>query len=291
MNNNNNNNNSAKFSTYRVSYIIAGVVFAALFAICLVAFGVVGFNADIDPNVTNAVSGVASNITMTIAVISALTIAFLICNRCAGINKKNNPDIFIPPRDTIYYIKRMGFTVIMIVLMDLAASLVGMCAIALFGGFLLMFDNLLLRELIIRVPIFALYIVLVYRMLIRYGFMDSQRKIFNLNFKILTVIIAFIIMIPGAVQSSFFYVPAASEGFITPQNLLVPYTGVYIVEDDGFRILNENFNAGNVILIAVTVLITFAVQAAVFAFAYNRGKQLFIKQHIREIDYDMDENI
>ena len=289
----NKNNTFDSVSTYRGSYIVTSVLFGIVFLICLFVFGVVAFNAYKDLQVTLAVAGVALNITRAVSYVAAIISAFIVCVNCAKANKIKNPDIYIPPRDTFYYIKRMGFITIMIVLMSLAASLIGMCAVALFGSVLLRFGNAFIRELVIKLPLFILYLSFVYKMLIRYGFMDSQRKIFNINLRILGIIIAFMLMLPGTVYDSFFYVPAANEGSTNVQTVLSQNSGVYkIDESDGFAELNENFNAGNVIFIFVMILLTFAIQLAVFGFAYKRGKQIMIKEHIREInEYEMNENI
>jgi len=186
----------------------------------------------------------------------------------------------------------MGFFTLMIVLMSLAASLVGMVFCAFIGGIFYNIDHAFFSEFLLKLPFFALYISLVYKMLVRFGFMDSQRKIFNPNFKMISFIISFIIMLPGLVHDNFFYSATLNDGTINVQTFLSPGTGVYTIESDGFILVNENFGALNIILIALTILLTFAIQAFIFRFAYNRGKQIFIKEHIREVnEYEMDENI
>ena len=268
------------------------MLFSIIFALCLILFSIVAFNADKDYNITGAVAGVFLNIARVIAYISALVCAALISVRCAKVNKIKNPDIYIPPRDTVYYFKRAGFFALMIVLMSVAAMLVGMCVIALFGGILTRIENAFLSELAIKLPIFILYLSMVYKMLVRFGFLDSQRKIFNPKFKILTFMISFMMMLPGAIHDSFFAIPAVNATMINIHTVFSPNVGVYIVESDGYFFLNQDFGVVNVILIALTVLATFAIQAAVFWYAYMKGKKIFIEQHIREVDeYAMDENI
>jgi len=190
-----------------------------------------------------------------------------------------------------YYIKRMGFITIMIVLMSLAASLVGMVVAVFIGGLFYRIENTFFRDFLIKLPMFILYLSFGYKMIVRYGFMDSQRKIYNMNFKILSVMIALIMMLPGTVHDSFFCVSALNSAFVNVQTVFSPNIGIYIVEDDGFFYLNESFSAGNVVLIILTILLSLAIQLGVFWFAYGRGKKIFIAQHIREIDYEMDENI
>jgi len=281
MNNTNNTNNSVKLSIYRSAYIVTGVLFVIVFAICMVIFNFVSYQA----------SGIVLNTTRIIAYISALIAAVILCGRCSTANKIKNPDIFTPPRDMFYYIKRLGFITLMIVLMNLAASLVGTVVTVFFGGIFYRIDDSFFSGFVLKLPVFILYLALVYKMLVRYGFMDSQRKIFNPHFKMLTYLISFIIMLPGLVYDNYFFVSALNGGYLNAQAFLSPNIGVYNVEFDGFIEMNESFGASNVILIALTILVTFAIQAVFFRFAYNRGKKIFIKEHIREIDYDMDENI
>jgi len=313
---NNTNRNSIKNPTYTRAYIVTATLFVLLFALCVTLFNLVTYQA----------SGVILNLTYGVAIAAALISALLLCTRCAkmhavknlgvpattdgkldffdisastsdklnsfdsGRNKKK--DIYFKPRDTFYYLGRLGFFVLMIFLMNLAASLVGMCAVALFGGALMRVENALLRELAVKLPTFALYLSLVYKMLVRYGFMDSQKKIFNANFKLLTFIISSMVMLPAAVCDSFFSIPAANALVVNVQTVFSPNIGVYIVEEDGFMIFNESFGAGNVVAICLGLLLTFSVQVCVFCFAYRRGKEIFVKQHIRQIgEYEMDENI
>jgi len=277
----NNTNSTVKFSIYRNSYIVTSALFVIVFAICMTLFNFVTYQA----------SGVILYVTRIIAYVSALISAIILCLRCSIENKIKNPDIYTPPRDMFYYIKRMGFIVLMIVLMNLAASLVGTVITVFFGGIFYNIENSFFSGFFLKLPVFILYLALVYKMLVRYGFMDSQKKIFNLQFKILTYLISFIIMLPGIIYDNYFYVSALNGGYVNAQTVLSPNIGVYTVEYDGFIEMNESFGAMNVILIALTVLFTFAIQGVFFWFAYKRGKKIFIEQHIREIDYDMDENI
>jgi len=302
------NRNSIKNPTYTMAYIATAVLFALLFAACVILFNSVTYQA----------SGVMQNITFGIAVAAALVSALILCTRCAKAHAAKNlgvpstpsttegkldffdpdrekdkkKDIYFKPRDTFYYLGRLGFFVLMIFLMNLAASLVGMCAVALFGGALVRVENAFLRELVVKLPTFVLYLALVYKMLVRYGFMDSQKKIFNLNFKLITFIISLMVMTPAAVCDSFFSIPAANALVVNIQTVISPNIGVYIVEDDGFMVLNENFGAGNVAAICFALLFTFSVQLCLFCFAYSRGKKIFVKEHIRKIgEYEMDENL
>ncbi|MCL1792322.1 MAG: hypothetical protein FWG34_00475 [Oscillospiraceae bacterium] len=299
------NRNSFKNPSYTLAYIVTAVLLAIVFALCIILFGTVTYEA----------SAIILNLMHAVAIVSALVVAFMLCLRCSrehaaknlGIsasaekkpdfydsekNKEKKPDIYFTPRDAFYYMKRMIFFVFMIVLMNIAASFVGMAAVSIFGGFILRINNAFFQEFAFKLPMFALYLALVYKMLVRYGFMDSQKKIFNLNFKMFTFLIASMVMLPAAACDSFFCMPAANTLLLNIQTVFSPNVGVYIVEEDGFMTLNGSFGAGNVVLICLTLILTFAVQICFFRFAYNRGKKIFIKEHIRQLDeYEMDENI
>jgi hypothetical protein len=213
--------------------------------------------------------------TLIIAYTAALIGAFLICTRYAIKNKTNNSGIYDDSKNTSYYIKRMGFIVIMTVLMSLGVSFV--CTfLSVIGGI----------GVIMKISMFILYLVLIYKMFIRYGFMDCEKKIFNLNFKMLTFMVSLIIMLPNALYDSIFY--TQFDTILNIQNVqsaLSPSI-LYLFSD---IYLNQS---QNIFLCAISVLLTFAIQAGVVLFAYKRGKQIFIKQHIRKTgEYEMDENI
>ena len=243
--------------------------------------------------VTYESSGVILNIMRTIAFISAFIVAAVVSVRCSKANMIKNPDMFTPKRDTFYYFKQIAYFTLMIVLMSVAASMVGMAATWIFGGLFYKIGHPFFSEFLLKLPIFILYLSFGYKMFVRFGFLDSQKKIFNPDTKLLAVFIALFILLPGAAGDNYFHVsPFYNEGLLNVQTVLSPNEGVYIVDDEGYRELNEDFGAVDVILIGVSLIATFAVQAAVFSFAYRRGKQIFIKQHIREVnEYEMDENI
>ena len=275
-----------KNPTYRNSYIISALFFAVLFMLCMILFYFVSYEG----------AGFISNSMWLLSLIFAGVILAVTSVRCAVFGKMKNPEKFDPPRNAMYYFKRAGYIVLMVFLMSLAASLVGRVVTTLFGGIFYRIDNTFFSEFLLKLPIFALYLSFVYKMLVRFGFMDSQRKIFNPNLVTLAFITAFILLLPGLVFANYFYAPAlATDGSMNVQTILSPCNGTYITEFDGlgvFRYLNENFTVSNAVLIGFTVVLTFALQSVFFMFAYYRGKKIFIKQHIRQLDeYAMDENI
>jgi len=276
----NTNKNSFKNPTYRIPYIISCVLFVIIFVTCIVLFNFVPLE----------ISGTIWTLTRLLAYVAALICIAATCAQCAKSNTRNNPDMFIPKRDIIYYIKRMGFITLMIVLMSLAASLVGFPLNAFIGGLLSNnIESSFFQGFWLKLPIFLLFLFLVYKMLIKYGFMDSQNKIFNSNLRILAIIAAVIAMTPDAIHDSMFYTSSIEMLIPNVQTFLSPNLSIYIIESDGYTYFNENFN---IIGVLISVLITFIIQTAVFYFAYNRGKKIFIKEHIRKLnEYEMDENI
>ena len=271
---------------YRGLYITAAVFFAVLYALCMALFYSVTYEA----------AGVIMNFMRALSFVFAGVVVILVSVRCAAINKIKSPEGFDPPRDAMYYIKRVCYITLMIFLMSLAASMVGMVVATLFGGIFYRIENTFFSEFLLKLPVFILYLSFVYKMLVRFGFMDSQRKIYNLNLRTLAFIIAFILLLPGLIHANYFYAPAlATDGTMNVQTIISPCAGTYITEFDGlgvFRYENEDFGTVNMILIGLTSLLTFAVQLFFFRFAYDRGKKIFIKQHIRQLDeYKTDENI
>ena len=277
----NNNKKFATLSTYRNSYIVTWLLFTVVFAVCLFLFY---FTAT-----------TFFPLTLVFAVIVALGCVLITCVRCAKANKIINPDGFNPPRDAVFYFKRMGFIIIMVYLMCMGVSFAGTFVSGIISGMLAnninLRDNLFLRGFIIKLPMFVIYLTFIYKMFIRYGFMDSQRKIYNLNLKMLAVAVSLILMTPTAVYDSMFYTSTMDTLIVNLQTVFSPNVDMIKIED-GFVNINNPFNENfSLTLVIFTLLLAFAIQASIAWFAYKRGKQIFIKQHIREIDYDMDENI
>jgi len=274
----NNNKNSLNLSIYRQSYFITGLFFLIVFSTCLILF--------------NLADGFLP-LTLILAVIFAFAGTLLTCLRCNKANRIVNPAGFNPKRDTAYYFRRMGFMIIMMYLMCMGVSFAGTFISALVSGFLAnspsLRDNLFLRGFIIKLPMFAIYLSFIYKMFIRYGFMDSQRKIFNLNLKMLSVIISLILMTPTAAYDSMFYTSTLDTFVVNLQTVFSPNVEFVIRDYGEIQGINEDFS---MILVIIALLAAFIIQMAVAWFAYSRGKAIFIKQHIRKLDeYETDENI
>ena len=255
--------NSANKSSLnaKIPYIVAGAFFVVIFAVSLFTFYFVWYNF----------SGSALIMILILAGIAALAGAIIICARCAKINKIKNPDGFNPPRDMFYYLRRMGFIILMTVLMSLGVSFVGSFANGIFGGLAENTGSLFLRGFVLKLPMFLIYLYMIYRMFIRYGFLDAQRKIFNLNLNTQSFIIALIFMLPNAVYDSMYFTGTFNALVLNIQTVFSPNVDLYIVDGTDIYI-NGDFN---IFLVMISVLATFAIQFGVARFAYKRGKRLY----------------
>jgi len=273
---------SADFNVSKHSYIILGLFSAIIFVGSLLLFNFVSYIA----------MGVALIIAVFSAGISAALCVVLICVRYSLAFKIKNP-ADASNKNAIFYIKRMLYTVFMIILMSVAASLIGTFINGLFGGIVMKnVNNAFLSGVIVKLPIFVLYLSFVYKMLIRYGFVDCGKKMHNINFKMLSVIIALMLMLPMAIHGSMYFTSLAETSILNVQTVFSPNVDKYVMSDDIYKdeiIPNEDFN---IFLVFLSTAVAFAAQFGVFWFAYRRGKQIFMKERIRILDeYEIDENV
>ena len=267
---------------YNSSYIVTMAFFAILLAICLGIFYAVNYEASI----------IVLNFMRAIGYILAFVSAVLVCFRCAMVGKLKNPDGFSSPRDIFYYLKRMGFIVIMMLLMNIACSMGVFWVSYFFMHSLDQIDNLFVRELIMKLPFFVLYLAAIYGTFQKYGFMDSQKKIYNMNFRALSIAITFMTMVPGAVHDNFAYIRAIERCDLNIWTIFGPHNRLYTMMENGRVVVNENFNVLSLLPIVFAILGTFAAVAGLSLFAYNRGKRRFKKDYLTRVDeYETDENI
>ena len=272
--------NSANKNSFnaKISFIVTGVIFAIVFAVSVFTFNFVWYDF----------AGTALILMLIMAGIAAFAGVIIICARCAKINKIKNPEGFNPPRDMFYYLRRMGFIILMTVLMSVAISFIGTFINGIVGGFLRNMDDAFKRGFVLKLPMYIVYLYLIYRMFVRYGFMDAQRKIYNINLKMQAFIMALVFMIPNAVYDSMFFTETFDALIVNVQTVLSPNIDIY-TGDVFDRAVSEDFN---IYLVMLTVIATFAIQLGVAWFAYKRGKKIMFKEHIREInEYEMDEGI
>ena len=275
MNNIKNKNNRIHFRNY---FIAAGILLFAIFAICLFTFNFISYEA----------SGVILNFTRIIAYIAAFLNAGFICINCAKFSKIKNPDGFKPPRDMAFYLKRMIFNILLVVFVSLAASIIGSVANVFVGGILMQNSNSFLQGFILKLPMFIIYLAFIYKVFAQNGFTDCKSKIFNPDFKTLAIMLSILVMLPDAIYDSMFITSLTEAFVVNVQTVFSPNAGLYFV-DSGIAELNGEFNITGVL---ISILITFSIQSIVAWFAYRRGKQIFIKEQIRQSDeYETDENI
>jgi len=275
MNNIKNKNNIIHF---RNSILAAGIHLTVIFAICLVTSNFVLYEA----------SGFILNIARITAYIATFLCAGYISINYAKASKHKNPDGFNPKRDMAFYFKRMVFNILLVVFVSLGASVIGSAANMLVGGLLMNISNLFLQGFILKLPMFIIYLAFIYKVFVQSGFTDCKSKIFNPNFKLLTVMLSLLVMVPDAIHDSMFLTSLTEAIVVNVQTVFSPNVGLYFVEN-GFAEFNEKFN---IIGVLISILITFSIQAVVAWFAYKKGKQIFIKEQIRQSDeYETDENI
>jgi len=273
-----NNRNPVRFNVSKQAFILAGAFFAAIFAGSLAIFNFVSYFA----------AGYALTFATMAAAAAAVIAGVFICIRYAKAHKIKNPG-HTSKKDTSYYIKRMIYIIVMLILASLAASLVGT-----FANFLLVStvqkktDSAFLRGFVIKAPFFVFYLSFLYKMFIKFGFVDCGSKIYNLKFRLLSVMLAFMIMTPLAIHGSMYMTDTMESGIINIHTALSPNIGRYTVFYE-VATFNEDFS---LFLTVATVVLTFAAQAGVVWFAYNRGRKIFMKERIRIIDeYETEENV
>ncbi|MCL2772335.1 MAG: hypothetical protein FWD71_03205 [Oscillospiraceae bacterium] len=233
---------------------------------------------------------------LIVAAIIIIIVSFIICSNYAKMNgaPENSADgmDYDKTKNMTYYLKRMWLAIILLVLISIAISFAGGFILGGFmSGFRNKITNSFLQGIVLKGPMFIIYMIIIYNMFIKQGFMDAERKIFNLSFKILSVITAFIFMIPNMIFDSMYdtyYIGAPS---VNVHSVLSPNIDLYLVDPDSGKVaFNSHFN---MILVIFTVLLTLTIEFGVMVFAYKRGKKCFIDQHTRKLDkneeYQIDE--
>jgi hypothetical protein len=142
--------------------------------------------------------------------------------------------------------------------------------------------SLFLSGAIVKLPIFIIFNIAVYRGLVKLGYMDAQRKSFNLRFIILTLLLALMLIMPGALRDSMYETTNPDMMGLNLHTVLSP--SVDLLRGDAY---NPDFS---MILVILTVIASLAIEMAVGIFAYRRGKSIFLKNRIRMTDdYETDE--
>ena len=233
-------------------------------------------------------SGMAFWIIQPAAAAAVLILSFVISAHYNNLSKINGAK----DRTIGYYFKRIWVTVILMSLMSLALSeAVGMFVNAIVGGTrlrLIESGNFFMQGFIVKGPLFALYLLIIYNMFSQQGYRDANRKIFNAHLKILIVALAFIIMLPAAVIDSMHNTQfVAGLGGVNIQAVFSTNIDVYTVDPvSDITMVNPDFN---IFLTAFTVILALAAQAAAAIFAYKKGKQTFLKKRLNPAEVETDE--
>jgi hypothetical protein len=216
-------------------------------------------------------------------------LAFVTASHYRNLNKINGGG----DKDFGYYFKKMWITFILMVLMSVAISeAVGLFVHAIFGGIRINMansgSNSFLQGAIVKVPLFALYLAIIYNMFLKQGHRDADRKVFNLHLKIVTVALVLLFLMPGAVYRSMYYTQDVPQiGGINIHSVFSANIDVYAIDPNtDYWIENPDFN---IVLTGFTVLLAFAVQMGVAVFAFKRGKNIFVKNRLNPGEYETDE--
>ena len=148
---NNVKNQTIKFTR---SFITVGIIFIISFVLCLLVYNLV----------SNANSyTMAIQVAMAVVAIAALIGTFIISVRFADASKLKNP---ASPQNVGFYFKRMAFIIVITILISAAASVIGTFANSFFGGVLKdNIDSMFIRGLILKLPVFIIYLTFLCDML------------------------------------------------------------------------------------------------------------------------------
>ena len=272
----------AEMKSKKFLFIITGIFMGVMLLASLLLFNFVSPYA----------AGIAFNIIQPAAFAAAGILAFVTSAHYKNLSRLSG-ETGGRDKNIGFYFKRILISVVLIILMSMAISEgVGMILNGIVGGTRIkMIDSgsFFMSGFIIKGPLFAIYLLLIYNMFSQQGYRDANGKIFNAHLKIIIIAVAFIIMMPSAVMNSMHYTQYVPEniGGADIQAVFSANINVY-VEDiiTDLPAVNPDFN---IILTAFTVLLAFIAQAAVVIFAYNHGKQTFLKKRLNPAEVETDE--
>ena len=148
--------------------------------------------------------------------------------------------------------------------------------------------GIFLNGAIFPILMFAVYLFGIYKNFIKFGFEDSRKKSFNLHFKTLTLLLAVMFLMPSAILSNAYGTYYLQGGLLVDFRSLFSFN-IDLKSIEDFDIVNKTEGL-NMIAVILKVLLTFAIETAVAAIAYIRGKTLFKRQLLAETqDYQTDE--
>jgi len=255
--------------------ILTGVFFAVLFAVNLLLFNF----AFAEPAL---MAGTA--ITWVAVAILSLVIAshYGMSNKSSSAERRKLGD----------YLKNIWLIIIFMTVLSYALSFA--------GGILVSFIMMIIRNSVggeylngafFVIPLFMIYLTVLYRTLVKIGFSDSRKKIFNLRFKILILLLVLMFIMPWAIGGNMYGMYYLTGN---PLDSDINIRAIFSTSVDltSYDYYGEPEATNNMAGVIIKVLLTFAVEAAVAVFAYMRGKKAFIAKHMsKDKDYQTDENI
>jgi len=251
------------------------IIMTAIFFVLMIAVNSVIFKF--------VLSGPALVNTCIVSWIIVGILSLVIAARYSHLNRTNNGT------NKEDYIIRIWSVLIVMVLFWFGLSLVG--GIVTFAVVTFMkngFGTVFLNGAIIPILMLAVYLLGVYKNFIKLGFQDAQEQRFNLNLKILTLLLLLMFVMPMAIFGNAYSTYYPQTGFLVDFRSIFSFNIDLTLVDD--PILPETVTKANMVFVMAKALFVLAAEMAVAVFAYVRGKAVFIKQHIRQgDDYQTDE--
>jgi len=171
-------------------------------------------------------------------------------------------------KSILVYLKRMWGQIIIITLFGFALTL--LITFAIEPIILPLLDQMSSPIFILtKLPFFAAFIALTYAFISKTGYIHAKKGTFNLDFHIVSVIAAFILIIPMAVKDSMFPV-------VNPH-------AVFALNRSG---VGESLNLP---LMIVILLATLIAEICVLILAYMKGKQKYINKRSEDSVFETDE--
>lgn len=241
-----------------IYYAITFSMFAVIFAISAVLCYYISFEF----------SSFALSTSTGIAAVICVIFSFWVCT------------FFPKQRKAMFYFKKLWIVIILLVIATIAVSFAGgMLINAFVGGIRANIGNPFLRGAVLKIPMLILYLLYLYRTFRKFGFVDSGNKEFNLHFRIICALFSFIVILPSTVYDSMYDCYATEALSVNVHTAFNSNIDLYI---DQYTV-NSNFN---IIYVLISILLVMAVEAAVAGYAYNRGKKIFEKEHLRDGTYE-----
>jgi len=186
--------------------------------------------------------------------------SFVLSLRYAAANRKKMSD----------YMKRIWGQILFMAVVFIIIILVWDMLSIFIKGMAERAENVFLRSFVFKLPVFAVYSLIMYNFVRQIGYLHASKKMYNMKFQIITVFYAFILLLPQTVFDSIYLHlgEQIAEHNSNPLNLFNP----------NLNLFDKNFSLP---LVALTLFLSFSAEATVILFAYQRGKRNYVKRRIR----------